>query len=59
MSLLRPLLLVAARHIQSEGNAAHEAEQDGDGSEIVLLNNERHDTNYRGTDFGRWQGAIS
>jgi broad specificity phosphatase PhoE len=51
----KPYLLAAIRHGESEGNYAHEQEKRGDGKELALLLACRHETNYRLTQYGRWQ----
>src|SRR4051794_26517581 len=51
----RPTFLVVVRHGESEGNWAHHLERQGEFSAIAKLNSERHETNYRLTDYGRWQ----
>lgn len=51
----RPMLIVAVRHGESEGNWAHEMERRGDSSALRMLQERRHETNYRLTDFGRLQ----
>lgn len=55
MSNGRPLYLLAVRHGESEGNWAHELERRGSIEALETLQNNRHETNYRLTDFGRWQ----
>jgi len=53
----RPTYLVVVRHGESEGNWAHHLEREGQFDAIARLNAERHETNYRLTDYGRWQLA--
>lgn len=59
MATGRPLYLFGVRHGESEGNLAHSLEREGDPSAIKLLQTKRHETNYRLTDFGRWQLNVT